>query len=210
MSWMQAAMERQDRDEVFDEEGDEMSLLQRDWSLSMEKRLKEGFREGIDAGKETSLQKGFNQGYKLGVKTLMPCGKLRGTISALLTWCQLNNPESEEMARLNNLLATVRRCEEHLVKCLSSSFQVPHPSELSSTMADMGLSSNDHGSESATQDSCMSGVDCCRDSHTASFDRCRTTQELNDLARHELDRILKETLSVAEAMGLPSDLLVQL
>lgn len=42
MSWVRAAAELQPQgeDEIFDEEADEMKLLQNDWKQSMEKRLK--------------------------------------------------------------------------------------------------------------------------------------------------------------------------
>lgn len=42
MSWVRAAAELQPQgeDEVFDEEADEMKLLQNDWKKSMERRVK--------------------------------------------------------------------------------------------------------------------------------------------------------------------------
>ncbi|XP_053570538.1 protein YAE1 homolog [Bombina bombina] len=215
MSWVQAAVAKQqqnDRDEVFDEEGDEMSLLQKDWRKSMEHRLKEGYRDGVDAGKETSLQKGFNLGYKLGVNTLMPFGELRGTISALLTWCHHYNPEPSGIAQLNMLLTVVRQCEENLVKSLSSNFQTLHPSQLSTAMEDMGLLSDEIGNKVNEQGSCTSDKDCCKlqDQDVSSLANCTTTQELRDVANHECSRIMKETLSVAETLGVSPNLLFHL
>lgn len=191
-------------EDVFDEEGDEMRLLQTEWKRSMEKRLKEGFLNGIDAGRENALQSGFNLGYKLGVTILMPCGKLRGTLSALLTWCQVRNPEPAVTAKLNDLVTEVCQCEDHLLRCLSSIFQTPHPSDLSSTLEDMNLSSG-AGVVLEEQSSCTSDKNCCRNKDTvgSSLARCRTAQQLGDKARQELCRIAKDTLCVAEQLNLP-------
>ncbi|XP_018415165.1 PREDICTED: yae1 domain-containing protein 1 [Nanorana parkeri] len=211
MSWVRAAVERhEDREEeVFDEEGDEMNLLHREWQRSMEKRLKEGYVDGIDAGKENALQSGFNQGYKLGVHMLMPCGELRGTISALVTWCQVHKSDPTPNTQLGELLTAICHCEDQLVKGLSSVHQDVHPPELSSCMDDMGLGSHTH---EPSNDSCAAGQDCCRkqESLSSSFLNCRTTQEMNNIMKHELGRILKDTHSIAQQLNVSSDLLCYL
>ncbi|XP_063306731.1 protein YAE1 homolog [Pelobates fuscus] len=192
-------------EDVFDEEGDEMNVVQTEWKRSMEKRLKEGYLNGRDAGRENALQSGFNLGYKLGVNMLRPFGELRGTLSALLTWSQLHNPEPAVSTKLNDLLIAVCQCEDSLLKCLSSLYQTPHPSDLSSTLEDMNLASSAPDIELDEQSPCASGRNCCRvqDSLASSLARCRTTQQLNESAKHELCRIAKECLSVAEQLNLP-------
>ncbi|CAI9532581.1 unnamed protein product [Staurois parvus] len=169
-------------EEVFDEEGDEMNLLHREWQSSMEKRLKEGYLDGIDAGKENSLQTGFNLGYKLGVNTLMPCGELRGIISALVTWCQVHSLDPAVNTRLGELLSAVCQSEDQIVQSLSSVHQVVHPSELSSCMDDMGLSNHTH---EPSNDTCAAGRGCGgkQECLPSSFQNCRTIQELNDVMK---------------------------
>ncbi|XP_040209170.1 protein YAE1 homolog [Rana temporaria] len=207
MSWVRAAMEREE--EVFDDEGDEMNLLHREWQKSMENRLKEGYRDGVDAGKEKSLQAGFDLGYKLGVNILMPCGELRGTISALVTWCQVHKPDPTMNTQLGELLAATCQCEDQIVKGLSSVHQVVHPSELSSGMDDMGLGSHTH---EPSNDSCAAGQDCCRKQEhlPSSFQNCRTIQELNNVVKHELCHILKGTYAIAQQLNVSPDLLCYL
>ncbi|MEE6465718.1 hypothetical protein FKM82_006662 [Ascaphus truei] len=216
MSWVRAAMEKRQQEEgdrdVFDEDGDEMGIMQREWRSSMEKRLKEGYRDGIDAGKENTLQRGFGLGYKQGVNMLMPFGEVRGTLSALLTWCHLHKPESSVTTQLKELLSAVCRCEERLMKCLSSISEEPHPSELSTSVEDMGLGSHEHGGECKEAGLCASDSNCCtsQNSSPSSILSCKTTQQLGELVKHELKRFLGETFSVAEQLGLSADILCHL
>ncbi|KAM5157576.1 protein YAE1 homolog [Mantella aurantiaca] len=212
MSWMKAAVERRkarEEEEVFDEEEDEMNLLHREWQRSMEKRLKEGYLDGIDAGKENSLQSGFNLGYTLGANMLMPCGEIRGAISALVTWCQVHKSDPTMNVQLGELLTAICQCEDQMVKSLSSIHRVVHPSELSSCMDDMGLSSQ---TQEPSNDSCSTDQDCCRQQACipSSFLNCRTTQELNNVMKHELGRILKDTHFIAQQLNVSSDLLCYL
>uniref|UniRef100_A0AC11EDY0 YAE1 maturation factor of ABCE1 n=1 Tax=Ovis aries TaxID=9940 RepID=A0AC11EDY0_SHEEP len=88
MSWVQAASLVQGPEEegdVFDEEADESLLVQREWQSHMQRRVKEGYRDGIDAGKAVTLQQGFNQGYKEGAEVIINYGQLRGTLRSFLS-----------------------------------------------------------------------------------------------------------------------------
>lgn len=42
--------------------------------------LQEGYRDGIEAGKELALQTGFNQGYRHGAKLMITCGQFKGIL----------------------------------------------------------------------------------------------------------------------------------
>ncbi|XP_015273398.1 PREDICTED: yae1 domain-containing protein 1 isoform X2 [Gekko japonicus] len=79
MSWVRSAVS-QPNDDVFDEDADEMGIAQKEWKSTMEKRVKEGYREGVEAGKELTLQQGFNQGYEEAVKVMFSCGQLKGNV----------------------------------------------------------------------------------------------------------------------------------
>ncbi|XP_062971208.1 protein YAE1 homolog isoform X2 [Cynocephalus volans] len=83
MSWVRAAASVRgpgNEGDVFDEEADESLLVQREWRSQMQRRVKEGYRDGIDAGKAVALQQGFNQGYKEGAEVIINYGQLRGTL----------------------------------------------------------------------------------------------------------------------------------
>uniref|UniRef100_A0A8C5SXD9 Essential protein Yae1 N-terminal domain-containing protein n=1 Tax=Laticauda laticaudata TaxID=8630 RepID=A0A8C5SXD9_LATLA len=79
MSWLQSAIS-QCYEDVFDEDADEMDIAQKEWKSAMEKRIKEGYREGVEAGKVVTLQQGFNQGYKEAVRVMFECSQLKGII----------------------------------------------------------------------------------------------------------------------------------
>ncbi|XP_061053560.1 protein YAE1 homolog isoform X2 [Eubalaena glacialis] len=83
MSWFRGAPLAQgpgEEGDVFDEEADESVLVHREWRSHMQRRVKEGYRDGIDAGKAVTLQQGFNQGYKEGAEVIINYGQLRGTL----------------------------------------------------------------------------------------------------------------------------------
>ncbi|CAN2389602.1 Essential protein Yae1 [Pristimantis euphronides] len=211
MSWVRAAAELRalGDEDVFDEEADELRLLQSDWEKSMERRLKDGYLDGIDAGKENSLQTGFNLGYSLGVSLLLPCGELRGALSALVTWCQVHESEPSACTQLGDLLTSVAQCEDSLVQSLPSMQQFPHPSDLSSTLEDVDLK---NCSKESNEGSCNARQDCClqKESAPASYLGCRTTQQLSDVMKQELGRILRDTVAIAQQMKLSGDLLTYL
>ncbi|XP_044148867.1 protein YAE1 homolog isoform X3 [Bufo gargarizans] len=206
MSWVQAAAELQSQGEgeVFDEEADEMRLLQNDWKKSMEKRLKGGYLDGVEAGKQNSLQTGFNLGYKLGVTLLMPCGELRGTLSALITWCNIHDSGPSACTQLGDLLTSVVQCEDNIVKSLSSIHQISHPSDLSSTLEDMNFTSKE-----SIEGSCNARQDCClhKEPLPTTLLGCRTTPQLSNIIKHELGGILRDTIAVAQQNNLSADLL---
>ncbi|XP_025055831.1 yae1 domain-containing protein 1 isoform X2 [Alligator sinensis] len=139
MSWVQAAVSRPSED-VFDEDADEMHLIQKEWKSTMEKRIKEGYRDGVEAGKERALQQGFNQGYREGAKMMRTCGQFKGILNALLSWCHLNGHDSALLSKINDLLDAVGKYEEHVLKCLNSVHPQPHLGELLDSVQDMDLS----------------------------------------------------------------------
>ncbi|KAM4028228.1 protein YAE1 homolog isoform 1-T1 [Anomaloglossus baeobatrachus] len=207
MSWVRAAAELrpQGQDDVFDEEADEMKLLQNDWKKAMEKRMKEGYLDGVDAGKEHSRQTGFNVGYTQGASLLLPCGELRGSLSALITWCQVHDSHSSSCTQLTELLTSVAQCEDNVVKTLSSIHQVPHPSGISGALEDMDVTSF---SQPSSEGSCNAGQNCClnQESRPTSFSSCRTIQQLRNAMKHELGQILQDTIAVVQENNLPADL----
>ncbi|XP_073532703.1 protein YAE1 homolog [Phyllobates terribilis] len=208
MSWVRGAAELrpQGEDEVFDEEADEMKLLQNDWRNNMEKRLKEGYLHGVDAGKERSLQTGFNVGYKEGATLLLPCGELRGSLSALVTWCQVHGSDPSTCTRLGELLSSVTQCEDNIVKSLSSIHQVTQPSDISHALEEMDFTSC---SKPSSEGTCNGGQECFlnQESHSTSFVSCRTMQQLSSVMKHELDLILRDTIAIVQESNMSANLL---
>nr|XP_034369569.1 LOW QUALITY PROTEIN: protein YAE1 homolog [Arvicanthis niloticus] len=219
MSWFRAASEIPipgDQD-VFDEEAaDESLLVQWEWQGHMRKRVQEGYRDGIDAGKAVTLQQGFNQGYKEGADVIINYGLLRGTLSALLSWCHLHGNSSTLISKINNLLDAVGQCEEYILKHLKSVTSQPRVTDLLDSIEDMDLChvvpaerkagevKGDNNAEINTDsDKSPNGMDC-------SHPECCRTQEQAQLEKPSLTWILEQTANLVKQLGVSVDILQQL
>ncbi|KAM6421853.1 protein YAE1 homolog [Rhynochetos jubatus] len=214
MSWVQVAVSRPSED-IFDEDADEMYLLQKDWNSTMKKRLKEGYRDGIEAGKELALQEGFNQGYRHGAELMVTCGQLRGTLHALFSWCHLNGCDSA-LSKINNLLDVIAKHEEDVLKYLNSVEQPPHLRHILDSVQDMDLN---HTAPEGTgyseakagkhEDVGSSGEKICRSNGEVGFlqSECSMVKLCTDAERSTLAWVKKQTVWLVEQLGLSLDIL---
>ncbi|KAG7267050.1 hypothetical protein CRUP_026293 [Coryphaenoides rupestris] len=124
-------------DDVFDEDADadDLRLQNREWRHNMEKRVKDGFVEGMDLGKSEFLQVGFNQGYREGARKTVAIGRLKGIVSAIHCWCQQQQqppppqdsaavprdsaPMPRDYAPAAAVSALLRRVEQHEVRLMT-------------------------------------------------------------------------------------------
>lgn len=213
MSWFRAAPENAspgDQD-VFDEEADESLLAQREWQGHMRKRVQEGYRDGLDAGKALTLQRGFNQGYKEGADVIINYGLLRGTLSALLSWCHLHGNSSTLISKISNLLDTVDQCEECVLRRLKSVTSQPRVTDLLDAIEDMDLchvvpsdqAKGDSNAEINTDSDSPNGMGCSHPEH------CRPKEHAH-LEKPSLSWILEQTSSLVKQLGVPADILQHL
>ncbi|NXJ82555.1 YAED1 protein, partial [Trogon melanurus] len=214
MSWVQVAVSRSSED-IFDEDADEMYLLQKEWSSTMRKRLKEGYRDGVEAGKELALQEGFNEGYRRGAELMVTCGQFRGTLNALLSWCHFNGQDSA-LSQINNLLDAVGKHEEDVLKYLNSAEQQPHLGHVLDSVEDLDLN---HTAPAGTEysdvkagkheDIGSSGGNISR--NNAEFgslqSECSKAKHCTDPERSTLAWVKKETIWLVEQLGLSLDIL---
>ncbi|KAJ8778677.1 protein YAE1 homolog isoform X1 [Balaenoptera ricei] len=223
MSWFRAAPLAQgpgEEGDVFDEEADESVLVHREWRSHMQRRVKEGYRDGIDAGKAVTLQQGFNQGYKEGAEVIINYGQLRGTLSALLSWCHLHDNSAALISKINNLLDAVGQCEEYVLRHLKSITPQPHVVDLLDSIQDMDLchiapaeekideakderfyENNAEFNKNCSKN--LSGVDC-------SSLKCCRTQERAHSENPSLTWILEQTASLVKQLGVSIDILQHL
>ncbi|XP_035174633.1 protein YAE1 homolog [Oxyura jamaicensis] len=214
MSWVQVAV-NQSSEDIFDEDADEMCVVQKEWNSTMKKRLKEGFRDGVEAGKELALQEGFNQGYREGAELMVTCGQFRGTLNALSSWCHLNGHNSA-LSKINNLLDVVGKHEEDLLKCLNSIQQQPHVGDILNAVQDMDLS---HTAPAGTK---YDEVNTRKYEHVGSSgenysrnkgedgslqSECNKAKLCTDPERSSLVWVKKQTISLVEQLGLSLDVL---
>uniref|UniRef100_A0A8C0CGU3 Essential protein Yae1 N-terminal domain-containing protein n=1 Tax=Balaenoptera musculus TaxID=9771 RepID=A0A8C0CGU3_BALMU len=199
--------------DMFDEEAVESVLVQREWRSHMKRRVKEGYRDGIDAGKAVTLQQGFNQGYKEGAEVIINYGQLSGMLSALLSCSAL-------ISKTNNLLDAVGQCEDYVLIHLKSITPQPHVVDLLDSIQDMDLchiapaeekideakderfyENNAEFNKNCSKN--LSGVDC------SSLECCRT-QECAHSENPSLTWILEQTASLVKQLGVSIDILQHL
>ncbi|NWQ85947.1 YAED1 protein, partial [Burhinus bistriatus] len=214
MSWVQVAVS-QSCEDIFDEDADEMYLLQKDWNITMKKRLKEGYRDGIEAGKELALQEGFNQGYRHGAELMVTCGQFRGTLNALLSWCHLNGHDSA-LSKINNLLDVIGKHEEDVLKYLNSIQQQPHLRHILDSVQDMDLN---HTTPAGTEyNEVKTGkhkdistnvfTEAANKGEVGSLQSEHSKAELcTDPERSTLAWVKKQTMWLVEQLGLSLDIL---
>ncbi|XP_010945547.2 protein YAE1 homolog [Camelus bactrianus] len=223
MSWVQGAASVRglaEEGDVFDEEADESLLVQREWRSHMQRRIKEGYRDGIDAGKAVTLQQGFNQGYKEGAEVIINYGQLRGTLSALLSWCHLHDNSSALISKINKLLDAVGQCEECVLRHLKSITSQPHVVDLLDSIQDMDLChvapAEEKIDEAKDERLCENNAEFnknCSKSLTrvdSSSLECCSSQEHAHSENPSLTWILEQTASLVKQLGISVDILQHL
>ncbi|NXD03186.1 YAED1 protein, partial [Certhia familiaris] len=212
MSWVRVAVSQSNED-IFDEDADEMYLLQKEWNSTMKKRLKEGYRDGIDAGKELALQTGFNQGYRHGAKLMITCGQFKGTLNALLSWCHFNGHDSV-LSMINNLLDVIGKYEDDVLEYLNSAEEQPHLVHILDSVQDMDLN-HTAGAEykevkdGKHEDHGSFGENICRNNGEVGSlqSECSKVNLYTDPERSTLAWVKKQTVWLVEHLGLSLDVL---
>ncbi|XP_059026539.1 protein YAE1 homolog [Mustela lutreola] len=206
--------------DVFDEEADESLLVQREWRSHMQRRVKEGYRDGINAGKAVTLQQGFNQGYKEGAKIIINYGQLRGTLSALLSWCHLYDNGSVLISKINNLLDAVGQCEEYVLKHLKSITSPPHVVDLLDSIEDMDLChiapAEKKMDEAKDKRLCENNAELHKNCSKSLSEADCSSLECCGIREHEhtenpsLTWILEQTAGLVKQLGISLDILQHL
>ncbi|XP_051878585.1 OTU deubiquitinase with linear linkage specificity a [Pristis pectinata] len=99
----------------------------------------EGYRDGLNAGRESTLQHGFNKGYQEGVRKMLIPGQMKGLLSALLSWCHLNKNDPNLLSKVNQLLDVATQQEELIFRNLTSPPRETNVSDVIECIEDMGL-----------------------------------------------------------------------
>ncbi|XP_036378604.1 OTU deubiquitinase with linear linkage specificity a [Megalops cyprinoides] len=204
MSWVKAVSLV--GEDVFDEDEDDITLQNKEWKCNMEKRVKDGYRDGVDAGKEASLQHGFNAGYREGAAQMVAIGQLKGIVSALQCWCQLQQPDSTMLPSIGRLQQDVAKHEEGLMERMKMKQQQPQASvsEITESIEDLGVEQTSGGG------SC-SGTDCCPKECAQGEDQprrpCQRSLHPFFNAKESLEQLLQRCVDLATQLGLPEELL---
>ncbi|KAJ8418675.1 hypothetical protein AAFF_G00001740 [Aldrovandia affinis] len=200
-------------EDVFDEDGDDITLQSKEWKLNMEKRAKDGYRDGADAGKEASLQIGFNRGYREGADKMVAIGQLKGVVSALQSWCQLHHPGSATLSSVSQLLQNVVRHEEGLIERMRMAQQTPASvGMVTECIDDLSVEPTDTGCGGGN----CSGQDCCKKEQGQEGDStspqtpCQSSPHPSFSAEESLEPLRKSCMDLVMELGLSEELVFRL
>ncbi|KAM4874089.1 protein YAE1 homolog [Thomomys bottae] len=223
MSWVRAhpvAGGPGESGDVFDEEADESLLLRREWRSHMQRRVKEGYRDGVDAGKAVALQQGFNQGYKEGAEVIVNYGQVRGTLSALLSWCHLHTHSVIWIDKIHSLLDVLGQREECALQRLKAMTTGPPLGDLLDSVEAMDLGhavlAEEKTAEVTDARQCENGAELNQNAaKTAggvegSHSECYRTQGHSRPEPPSLTWVLEQTASLVTQLGMPVDILQHL
>ncbi|KAG2458061.1 OTU deubiquitinase with linear linkage specificity a [Polypterus senegalus] len=216
MSWVQAMSSS--GEDVFDEYMDDMQPQQNEWRCNMEKRVKDGYRDGIEAGKESALQNGFNQGYVAGATSMKIIGELKGILSALLSWCQMQKMDSGVIDDLKQLLQTAADQEALLLERLKISQQETNVSEVTDDIELLELNAVVQETScgccgNSVEDPCnkldneFDREHCKKQNLFSKSVECRTFHKVSDSENEHVANLLIQCYELASALNLPAELL---
>ncbi|KAI3355371.1 hypothetical protein L3Q82_018207 [Scortum barcoo] len=210
MSWVKAVS--YSGEDVFDECADDLSLLSKEWTSNMKKRIKDGYVDGVDAGEEASLQAGFNQGFREGAARTAAVGRLKGIISAVWCWCQIQHPESPVPASVTDLLQRVSQHEDAIVDGIRQALENPPPSVsvISESMEDLEV---EQGNSGCCGEGCKE-TDCCRKGEKMDLDfshppqrPCSGSSDCSTSSGESLKHLLQRCVDLVSELGLPQELI---
>ncbi|XP_061661311.1 OTU deubiquitinase with linear linkage specificity a isoform X1 [Syngnathoides biaculeatus] len=152
MSWFKAVSNGVD--DVFEENADELDISSKEWTVNMKRRIRDGYVDGADAGEDAALEVGFKEGFQEGAAKTVAVGRLRGIVSAIGSWYQVEHRGRPFPASVTELLRRVSQHEESIVtEIMKAMEKLPPPSvdDVSESM---------EGLRVAAPDGCQRS-DCC-------------------------------------------------
>ncbi|KAM9333765.1 OTU deubiquitinase with linear linkage specificity a [Pholidichthys leucotaenia] len=208
MSWFKAVSFS--GDDVFDETADDLHLQSKEWTNNMRRRVRDGYVDGATAGEEASLQEGFNQGFREGATQTVVVGRLKGIISAIWCWFQIQHPENPIPASVTDLEKQVREHEDRIIEGLRHSMKnPPSVSDVSESMEDLGVGQPQPG---CSGEGCKES-DCCKRPEQMDLDAPRTAPKLcsgstncSRSSDEDLHHLMQCCVDVVSELGLPQEL----
>ncbi|XP_044033215.1 OTU deubiquitinase with linear linkage specificity a [Siniperca chuatsi] len=210
MSWVKAVS--YNGEDVFDEMADDLNLQSKEWTSNMKKRIRDGYVDGVDSGEEASLQAGFNLGFREGAAQTVAVGRLKGVVSAIWCWCQIQHPESPVPASVTDLLQRVSQHEDTVMDDIRKALENPPPSVsvVSESMEDLEV-------EQAGSGCCGEGckeTDCCRRGDKMDLNvphqhqkLCSGSTDCSSSSAESLNYLLQRCTDLVSELGLPQELI---
>ncbi|XP_076014288.1 OTU deubiquitinase with linear linkage specificity a [Genypterus blacodes] len=229
MSWVKALPVSGCDGDVFDEDANDVDIQNKEWMINMKRRLRDGYVDGADFGEDAALESGFSVGLKEGAALTAGVGRLKGIISAMWCWCQLQHPQDPIPASVADLLQSVMKHEDAIVDGLRRTYENPPPTEsgISENIADMEVNEGGCGEEgeagcckrgehddmelSRGDPGCCGegGKDtgCCKKGKRNNMDGSHQTQHLGFDFSQNLNQLLQRCMDLVRELGLPQELI---
>ncbi|XP_068566108.1 OTU deubiquitinase with linear linkage specificity a [Cebidichthys violaceus] len=203
MSWVKTVSYSED---VFDENADDLTLQSKEWTSNMKKRVKDGYVDGVEAGEEASLQAGFNLGFREGAAQTAAVGRLKGIVSAIWCWCQIQRPERPPPASVTDLLWRVSQHEDAIVEGIRVALENPPPSvsSVSESLEDLEVQQ----AESGCGGEGCEGMDCCKKGEKMDQQKLRSgSTDCSAGSGESLNLLLERCLDLVSELELPQELI---
>lgn len=205
MSWVKSLASGSE--DIFDEDVDDIALQSKEWKQNMEKRSKDGYRDGVDAGKEASLQLGFNDGYREGAIRMKAIGQLKGIASALQCWSEQQAVKSSAMASITSLMQDIMQHEEAVLEAMKRAQERPIPSvgEVSDAVEDLEMAVDQEPTQSqshpqAQAQGCGNGDCCKKEAHCSQgLSACSSTATVS------LEELVERCVKLARELELSKE-----
>ncbi|XP_020509468.2 OTU deubiquitinase with linear linkage specificity a [Labrus bergylta] len=209
MAWVKAVSNK--GEDVFDESGDDINLLSKEWTSNMKRRVRDGYVDGVDAGEDACLQVGFNLGYREGAAQTAAVGRLKGIVSAVCCWCQIQHPESPVPASVTDLLKRVTQHEDKILEGIRYALEHPPPSVsvISESMEDLEVEqgeSNCGGGGCKETNCCKGGEKMDLDASLQQRKPCSGSTDCSPSTSGSLNHLLSLCADVVSELGLPQEL----
>ncbi|KAJ8277048.1 hypothetical protein GJAV_G00070900 [Gymnothorax javanicus] len=179
----------------------------------MTSRVLDGYRDGVDAGKEASLQRGFNIGYQEGAEQMVTIGQLKGVLCALQCWSQLEHPGSPTFSSISRLLQEVLRQEEDMIKRMKTGMAQQQPpasiNDITEAVEDMGMEHTDAGcgGSSCSDKGCCGKGQSPDGSSTVLQTPCQSSTQASCSSDSSVEQLLNCCVDLVAELGLPQELL---
>lgn len=210
MSWVKSVL--YSGEDVFDENADDLTLQSKEWTSNMKKRVRDGYVDGLDAGEEASLQVGFNLGFREGAAQTVAVGRLKGIVSAIWCWCQIQHPESPVPSSVTELLQRVSQHEDKIMGGIKKALENPPPSvsAVSESMEDLEVDQADSGccGEECEETNCSRGGEIMEQDVIQQPQKlCSQSADYSNGSGESLNHLLQCCMDVVSELGMPQELM---
>ncbi|KAI9594071.1 hypothetical protein BDF19DRAFT_445826 [Syncephalis fuscata] len=173
----------------------DQAMSDREWTRLERLHHNDGYREGLEMGKERTLQRGFDQGYQEGLALGKEIGLLRGKLASIITAYQLGHsmPVNVDDKLMQRAIDFEKRCSPaQLATSLSGWMSIGTVEEVTTSCNN---ASKEHCACASTKTASITETNtstgCCRSNQSNQQESAFTSDPI-ELFRHSADQLRKD------------------